>query len=164
MSAAVTILNPFEIFRAYVRQVPDGAKLGWVDIEKATGISVAATPVNYELRRLFRRACKKEGRVAVAIGQGWGIEFSSASNAVDFTHRDVIRIANSTQRGHKRAGRLLEKHGEEMTEDNRRKLIASGAFYGTVQLAVSATLGTKPKMPVTKPPAPMLPFTKKEKT
>lgn len=146
-------VNVRELLRTYLRAQEAGATLDYVTITQETGIDMSARsggrPILFEALRAEKIIYKTIRDTAVRL--------SSAQNARDFAFDDVLRQGRMSERAQKRATRMLKKHADDMSEDDKRAIIAVGAFHGTVALAVTSTLGAKPLPSNTKPPAPALP-------
>jgi hypothetical protein len=141
MNAKVTkLFQPgpdYIALREYLSSVGDGVKLGWVDIEKASGVRM---DVNGQA--LVRRVMSRLSRHYLAM-PGFGIETSSARNAVDIATSKFVRVKNAVESAKDTGERLLGRHGDEMKASDRQLLEAKGATLATLDLVRS--LAAKPK-------------------
>lgn len=127
----------FIALREYITTVGDGVKVGWVDIEKATGIRM-----NESGRAVLRRVFRKLSRHYISV-PGFGIETASARNARDVHLSRVVRLKNAVDATQTTSEQLLGRFGPAMNAEDRRALEHTTATLSTLSLVKS--LAAKPK-------------------
>jgi hypothetical protein len=116
---------------AWMLPLPDGQRTSWLEIEQQTGVKM-----DDRGRKLVRHVARKLNRVYRAI-PGYGFELSSAGNALDIAHVRNVRVRNEVDRASSTITNLLSRHGEQMTQDARNRLLQCDSFYRTLQLSAS---------------------------
>ena len=109
--------------REYVASAAAGARVSWVEVEQATGVEMR----DQLSRNLFRSACHREKRGYIAL-PGGGVEFSSASNALECVGRYFTRVNGAIQSAAEKSGYVVERHASEITGDAGRELLRRAAL------------------------------------
>lgn len=124
-----------EALVAFFEKQEAGAELSWLKVEHETGV-----PMDSAGRSMARRALGKVG-FAHAAKPGYGLELSSAENGVVIMGNACSRIVGAVGRARKRHKKIMVRHGEEMTADQRAKMQAVESLLGgTTALASRATV------------------------
>lgn len=126
---------------AYVQKQPDGEMLDYLRVEQETGIEMQ-TQAN---KSHLRMACKTvRGLGGFKTERGKGVRLTSAENGADFCEEAVADLGRKAQKTEKFNSSVLKKHGDEMTEKDKQRVISSVSFLNTVKLA--STMKAPPKM------------------
>jgi len=109
---------------AFIEAQDHGAELSWLAIEHDTGV-----PMDQLGRAMVRRAVRKCGLVH-ASKPGYGIELSSPANAVGIIGHACARVGGAIRGAKRSHERLMKRHGDEMTPDQRAKMAAVESLLG----------------------------------
>ncbi len=120
----------------YIKTIAPGARVSWLEIEEATGLSMKT----HAARNLVRLACRKAARQYCPL-PGLGLEFSSVDNANEIAQKAVGAVATAVVRGAHKVANLCEQHLDQMTPDQARMLTSKQAFLSSV--AVSTQLARR---------------------
>jgi len=108
---------------------PDGSTVSWLEIEKATGISMRTGGPG---REWTRRALRKIRRPYEAV-RGNGVRLSAPTTALTISGHKFVRIDGAVRIAERVNRQLSERHLDKMTGEEQRTLIAYGALFGTIR-------------------------------
>lgn len=146
-------INLFEVLCEYVVSQAPGAMLDYVTVQQATGVDMTARSGGRNL--LFRAVRRVWGTCKVI--RNAGVRLPSAKNAAEFSEDGVIAVLKKTDREAKRSRKLVQRFGAEMSDDDKKRVIAHGSAFGAIALASRVALAA-PKIEQRKePPKPRLP-------
>lgn len=137
----------------YLAKFAEGSAIGYVDIERDTGVSMQ----NEAQRRLLRSALRRL-KLLYVLKYGWGVILSSADNAEEISSNRFRKARTAIGRFGRTAEALVTKHGPQMTAYNRNILLQDVGLAGALRASAKAHHVTREaSLSAGKPPAPMLP-------
>ena len=127
-----------EILREMWECQDDGAFLSWLEIQQLTDVPMYEKgKAHTGNRQLARRALDSR---PYASSQGTGIELSSPENAIQIVEYDVKRIRRGIRRAKRRCTSVIERHGEQLNEDDQRKVRMLQSFYSAASSLSPSTI------------------------
>ena len=129
--------------REFLEPQPNGARLSWLEIEQATGVSMN---IASDGRDLVREGLDRLRRTYIKV-QGLGIELSSKENATQIGDEASERVAEQMRLSQRKIDRTLARHEGELSAGGKAKLARQSAVLGTYRLAAAVErrqLGPKP--------------------
>lgn len=115
----------------YGSTLAHGARVSWLEVEQATGVSMRD---DYG-RDLFREAVREKLKRRYVALPGFGIEMSSPENANEIASREIQQIGSAVDRAGKTTGLLIEQHLDKMQQDQQARLLQKQAFLATIALS-----------------------------
>jgi hypothetical protein len=112
---------------------PDGIELMWEDIEKISGVSMKVSGPG---RAYARRALKRLRRPYEALN-GKGIRLSAPGTAMTIVKGRVVRIDGAVRIAAKTQSQLQERHLDQMTPEEQRKMLMAAGFFGAIRALAS---------------------------
>ena len=113
----------------YFETRADGDTVTWVEVETATGLSMAVSGHGRQNVRRALRVLKRPYETLVATG----VRLSAPASAMTivrgrFARIDgAVRVADRTQR------QLQERHLEQMAADDQRRMLIAAGFFGAIR-------------------------------
>ena len=129
--------------REFLEPQSNGARLSWLEIEQATGVSMN---IASDGRDLVREGLDRLRRTYIKV-QGLGIELSSKENATQIGDEASERVAEQMRLSQRKIDRTLARHEGELSAGEKAKLARQSAVLGTYRLAAEVErrqLGPKP--------------------
>jgi hypothetical protein len=105
----------------------DGATLSWLEIEQKTGVKM-----NYRGKDLVRRVIRRADRAHASI-PGSGIRLSCPESSVEIVENAVHRIVGAMGTASRTTRVVLDRHGKDMSDEDRQKLIRVHGTLGAVK-------------------------------
>lgn len=87
-------------------------------------------------------ACRKEVRRYLTL-PGLGVEFSSATNAVEICEREVGKVGKAIDRVVSVTGDVVAAHVEELPADEAKKLVRVASICSTLAMVRNSSKETK---------------------
>lgn len=119
-----------KVLRDFIGKQSDGAKLSWLEVEQATGISMGSRSGG---RDLLREALARIDRAYLPL-HGDGVELSSPQNGVVIVCESLRKSVRSLRRTRKKTDLVTERHLDQMSQENRNKMLRAQAILGTTEL------------------------------
>lgn len=116
--------------REFFEAQPDHAMCSWLEIERATSVVMDARG-----RRLATRVLRRRGYEIVS---GLGVRLASSANAAAIVEGKVRRIGGALSAA-KKSHESMSRFTPQMSEGDRQRMIARGAFFGALDLVVRPT-------------------------
>jgi len=113
----------------YLEAQKDGDELTFVQIEQETGITMGVRTAG---RDLLRRALRKVARPYEAI-RATGIRLSAPTTAMTVLRGRVVRIDGAVRVAARTQRQLQERHLEQMSSDDQRKMLMAAGFFGAIR-------------------------------
>ena len=117
--------------REFLEPQSNGARLSWLEIEQATGVSMN---IASDGRDLVREGLDRLRRTYIKV-QGLGIELSSKENATQIGDEASERVAEQMRLSQRKIDRTLARHEGELSAGEKAKLARQSAVLGTYRLA-----------------------------
>jgi hypothetical protein len=114
----------------YFGKQPDGEELSWLRIESETGISMK--PRGHG-RPLVWKTLRRINRPYEAV-IGEAIRLSAPNTALTIVRNRFIRIDGAVRNADKTQRILQDRHLNQMTADEQRKMIISASFFATIRM------------------------------
>lgn len=122
----------------FLSQFGDGARISWLEIERATGVRTAAPPGRQrdEARGWVRAALKELQRAYLPLPDGLGIEFSSPDNSLAIASRRGKLVLGAIRGAHAQITRALTRHDADLDKRDRDLLAANRSVLGAAKSMV----------------------------
>ncbi len=111
----------------------DGAEIMWEDIEVSTGIKMH---VKGPGRGYVRRALRKLRRPYEPV-YGKGIRLSAPGSAMTIVRGRIVRIGGAVRVAERTQRQLQERHLEQMSAEEQRKMLMAAGFFGAIRALAS---------------------------
>jgi len=134
---------------------PDGARLSWLEIERATGVKTTGAHRD-EGRDWCRVALRRIRRAYAPLPEGLGIELSATENAVTIAAMRTKRIVGAARSAHRSAVYTLERHDDDLSPTDRELLRANRSVTAAM-VTMSKGAAALPEQEREDPPKPKLP-------
>lgn len=117
--------------RSYLSELEDGIRVGWIDVERATGVHM-----DERGHSLVRTTMRRLGRWYIPI-PGFGFETSQPNTARDIVLARARRIKGAVDSATTATQQLLGRHAAEMTTADRQSLEHTSSTLATLSLIKS---------------------------
>ena len=127
---------------SYIQEKRPGTELSFMKVQDETGITM-----DHDGRSKLRRACQREKIEYLSI-RGYGIKLTDPTTGMEAVSKRVVRIDNAVRRGERTTRNIKNNFINEMSEEDKKRLIYTGAIFGAIRAAASDSkyiYNTKPK-------------------
>jgi hypothetical protein len=111
----------------YLVGLPDGEEVSWLRVEADTGVKMDTLG-----RGAVRRALARLKRPYEAV-RGSAIRLSSPATALAIMHDKFKRIDGAVVVAGREHRHIVDRHLAQMTNDEQKRIIMLGAFFGAVR-------------------------------
>jgi len=116
----------------YLAGLGDGERRSWLEVERATGVKMD------ECGRSWLREARTKARRPMLVLPTYGFETSSKDNTDDFADKAVRGVASAIERGSRTVAHVSARHGHELTQEKRNRLLLVQATLEAVSVSATA--------------------------